>query len=69
MLKVIEARSDGHLRSEAIECLRANGDASHIPAVQALLAKPGVSGDLRKTLEQLVADLQKQSGSAPSGSK
>jgi biopolymer transport protein ExbD len=60
MVKVIEARSDGYLRKNALSCLRAYGNASQAPALQAVLAKPGVTGDLRKTLEETLAALEER---------
>jgi hypothetical protein len=51
MLKVLDARSDGYLRGNALRCLGQYGDASHAERIQQLLAKPGVSGDFQKALE------------------
>jgi hypothetical protein len=58
MVKVIEARSDGYLRKNALQCLRAYGDASHAPALKALLAKPGATGEMRKALEETLASIE-----------
>jgi beta-lactamase regulating signal transducer with metallopeptidase domain/nitrous oxidase accessory protein NosD len=58
MVKVIEARSDGYLRNNALRCLRTYGDASHAPALKALLAKPGATGEMRKALEETLASIE-----------
>ncbi len=58
MVKVIESRSDGYLRNNALRCLRAYGNAAQAPALKAVLAKPGVTGDLRKTLEETLTALE-----------
>jgi hypothetical protein len=55
MVKVIEARSDGNLRSRALQCLRTYGSAAQAPALKAILAKPGVTGEFRTSLEQTLA--------------
>ena len=67
MVKVIEARSDGYLRNNALRCLRAYGNAAQAPALKAVLAKPDVTGDLRKTLEETLAALEARpvSGTEP----
>jgi hypothetical protein len=55
MVKVIEARSDGNLRNIALQCLRTYGSAAQAPALKAIMAKPGVNGELRTSLEQALA--------------
>jgi beta-lactamase regulating signal transducer with metallopeptidase domain/TolA-binding protein len=60
MVKVIEARSDGYLRENALRCLRTYGDGRNAPALRAVLAKPGVTGDFRKLLEETVASLERR---------
>lgn len=62
MLKVIEARSDGSLRRNALTCLRAYGTSAQAPALKAILAKPGVTGEFRKTLEQVLATIESRPG-------
>jgi HEAT repeat protein len=58
MLKLIEARSEGYLRNEALTCLGNYGDNSHIAKLEALLAKPGVTGEFRKKLEVILSKLR-----------
>ncbi|MEO8351334.1 MAG: right-handed parallel beta-helix repeat-containing protein [Chthoniobacteraceae bacterium] len=58
MMKVLEARSDGYLRGNALRCLRSYGSATQAPALKALLAKPGVTGDFRKTLDETLTALE-----------
>jgi len=58
MMKVIEARSDGYVRNNALRCLRMYGNAAQAPALKALLEKPGVTGDMRKTLEETLGALE-----------
>jgi len=60
MVKVIEARSDGYLRNNALRCLRTYGDARQVPALKAFLAKPGVSGEFRKQLDETVGSLERR---------
>lgn len=60
MMKVLEARSEGSLRNDALSCLRTYGDAAQAPALKALLAKPGVTGEYRKLLEETLASLEKR---------
>jgi beta-lactamase regulating signal transducer with metallopeptidase domain len=65
MVKVIEARSDGYLRDNALRCLRTYGDARNAPALRTLLAKPGVTGEMRKVLEETAESLEKRTAEAP----
>jgi beta-lactamase regulating signal transducer with metallopeptidase domain len=58
MVKVIEARSDGYLRKNALNCLRSYGSSAQAPALKAILAKPGVTGEFRKTLEEVLASIE-----------
>lgn len=58
MVRVIEARSDGYLRNGAFNCLRAYGTVAQAPGLKAILAKPGVTGEFRKTLEETIAGLE-----------
>jgi len=60
MVKVIEARTDGYLRNNALRCLRTYGDARQVPALKAFLAKPGVSGEFRKQLDETVGSLERR---------
>lgn len=58
-LKVIEARSDGYMRREALGCLRAFGTAAQAESLSSLIAKPGVTGEFKASLEA-VLDVIKQ---------
>ena len=68
MVKVIEARSDGYLRNNALRCLRTYADARQAPLLKALLAKPGVTGEFKSGLQQLLAAIEKRPDSAPNQS-
>lgn len=48
-LRLIETRS-GTMRERAVDCLRRTGSAADLPALAAILAKPGVTGRLRQSL-------------------
>ncbi len=58
MMKMIEARSVPYLRNNALRNLRAYGNAAQAPAIKALLAKPGATGDMRKDFEETLAALE-----------
>jgi hypothetical protein len=58
MVKVIEARSDGYLRNNALRCLRAYAGPTQAPAIKALLAKPGVTGDFKMQLEETLTAIE-----------
>jgi beta-lactamase regulating signal transducer with metallopeptidase domain/nitrous oxidase accessory protein NosD len=60
MVKLIEARSDGYLRNNALRCLRTYGDVRQAPPLKALLAKPGVTGEFKSELQQLLAAIEKR---------
>ncbi len=62
MVRVLEARSDGYLRKNALRCLSQYGGAGQVEGVKALLAKPGVDGEFRKSLEETLAMIQRQAG-------
>ena len=53
-LKVVAARSEGYLFQEAMKRLKQYAGPEQVPAMRALLAKPGVDGDLRTGLEAAV---------------
>jgi biopolymer transport protein ExbD len=70
MLKVIESRSEGYLRGNALRCLQTYGDAAQAPAIKALLAKPALTAELRKSLEQTLAAFEaRPSANAPAPSE
>jgi parallel beta-helix repeat protein len=60
MMRVIEARSDGYLRRNALSCLGSYGNATQVPALKALLAKPGVTGDFRTACEKTLATIEQR---------
>jgi parallel beta-helix repeat protein len=60
MVRVLEARSDGYLRKNALRCLNQYGSAAQVEGVKAILAKPGVDGEFRKSLEETLAVIQRQ---------
>jgi beta-lactamase regulating signal transducer with metallopeptidase domain/nitrous oxidase accessory protein NosD len=60
MLRVIEARSDSYLRKNALSCLSRYGGAAQVEGVKALLAKPGMTGDFRKQLEEILPGMEAQ---------
>ena len=55
MLKLLDARSDPYLRTQALRCLGTYAGPQQAKGLQALLAKPGVTGDFRKSLEDILA--------------
>jgi hypothetical protein len=59
-LKVVAARSQGHLSNESMELLTKYASAEHVDGIRTLLAKPGVDGDLRKGLEEILGKLTSQ---------
>ena len=61
-IKVLAARSDEHMRRQALQCLRAYGKAEHEEPVRKLLGKPGVAGDFQRELEATLESIQKRSG-------
>jgi hypothetical protein len=50
-LNVVEARADGYLRKNALRLIAAYADASNMEAIDALLAKPNISPEVKSALE------------------
>ncbi len=61
MVKVVQARSDGYLRKNALACLGKYGGRSHAEALRAILAKPNVDGEFRSALENTLAAIDRRS--------
>lgn len=59
-LKVLESRSFAGMREEALACLRECGSPANIPQIEKLLAKPGVDGEFRSSLEETIKTLKQQ---------
>ncbi|MDB6174042.1 MAG: hypothetical protein JWL59_3353 [Chthoniobacteraceae bacterium] len=64
MVKLLEARSEGSLRDDAMRNLARYGSAEQAPALRALLAKPGVTGPFRLELEKTLAGLERSPAAA-----
>ena len=64
-LKVLGARSDGYMQREALACLRECGTAANAESLKELLAKPGVAGEFRASIEEARASIE--SRPAPAG--
>ncbi len=64
-LKVLAARSDEYMRREALACLRAYGTAAHAEPLRALLAKPGVTGEFRKALDETLPAIEARPATEP----
>jgi hypothetical protein len=60
MLKVCEAREDGYMRRNALDCLAQYAREKHAATLEGFLAKPGLSDDDRKKIEGIVASAKQR---------
>ena len=55
MIKLYEARESSYLQRNALDCLAQYALEKHVPALEAILAKPGISDEDKKRIEGIVA--------------
>lgn len=60
MVKVLEHRADGYMRQNAARSLSQYGRAEHLPALEALAAKPGASEERKKQIGEVIASIQQR---------
>jgi hypothetical protein len=54
MIKLYSAREDGYLRKNALTSLSNYAHEQHVPQLEAIMAKPGISDDEKKRIVEVI---------------
>jgi hypothetical protein len=63
-LRLLEARSDTHIREQCLDRLRAYATTAELPALEALAARPAISPEFKEAVQKTIRAIRQRAGTS-----